>query len=300
MANTRRILANVPATLSVTLVDSDGQAREVQGAVTASVTRGNGESLIGSRTAVEGLNAGEMTIGLTAAETAVLDHLSVTWTEDGGGIYVTTVDVVGGFYFSLDEVRRASPGLTDTNRYPTPMLIDVRAEVEEEAERITGRAFVPRYRRIELDGRSGFDIHQGLRIPAIDVRKLRSLSAGGRVIPASVGPSGELFPLTPEQVANAGSFFDYSYGLVPIVVEYEYGTDAPPPDMKRAALMRMVSRLDLAKTGVPNRNEFQVIDGKFFTVTQPGVRGSLTGIREVDAVYQAYAVSGDLVAVPIR
>lgn len=293
MANTRRILQNIPAKLSVTLVDGDGQTRTPEGPVTVSVARGNGDTLVASRGAAPGANTGEMAVELTAAETATLDRLTLTWTEAGGGVYVTTADIVGGFYFSLDEARRASPGLTDTAKYPTALLIDTRAEVEEEAERITGRAFVPRYRRVELDPR------QGMRLPFTDVRKVRLVTVGGRALPSSVGPFGELYPLTAGQVANGPGYFDPA-SAGPIVVDFEFGMDVPPPDMKRAALIRMVSRLDLAKTGVPNRNEFQVVDGKFFTVTQPGVRGSLTGLREVDAVYQAYAVSGDLLAVPIR
>lgn len=289
-------MQNVPATLSVFLMDADGGYREPVGAITVSAVRANGDILFTARDAGVGIGVGEYTTDLTADDTATLDRLTVTWTEAGAGAYATTADVVGGFYFSPDEARTAAPGITDTAKYPTSLILDIRNEVEEEAERITGRAFVPRYRRVVLDAR------YGLRTPDIDVRKVRRLTVNGVDSPVSVGAGGQLYPLLRSQVANAGPGYpEYGYYGVAgeLVIEYEYGTDSPPADLKRAALVRFVDRLGLAKSGAPSRNEYQIIDGQAFTVTQPGVRGSLTGIREVDAVYAAYAVSRDVQAVRI-
>lgn len=293
MALSRRILQNVPGRLSVPLVDFNGQPRNATGAVTVTGRRASGAVLFDSRPA-EVEPGGLASVALSADETAVLDSLTLTWVEEGGGTYETVADVVGGFYFSLDEARYAAPGFTDTSKYPNELMADVRQEVEEELERITGRAFVPRYRRVVLN--SGTLI----RPPDVDVRKIRSLNFDGRNVATSVGLDGTLYMLSASQIANAAE--EYSSGLpqYQAVIEYEYGLSSPPADLKRAALIRMVSRLGLSKSGVPDRNEYQLVDGQLFTVTQPGVRGSLTGIREVDAVYSSYSVATEVMAVPIR
>jgi hypothetical protein len=281
------------------LTDSDGSPREANGPVTVSAVRTNGETLFEDRDASAGAELGEYVTELTSVDTDRLDMFLLTWTEADGGVYTSTAEVVGGFYFSPDEARNAAPGLTNSELYPMALLIDARNEVEQECERITGRAFVPRYKRITLDAR------QGLRLPDIDIRAVRRLMVGGIQSPVAVGQWGELYPLLAEQVANAGEDYQ-SIGTIgngemspEVVVEYEYGLEAPPADLKRAVLIRFVDRLGIAKTGAPSRNEYQVIDGQIFTVTQPGVRGSLTGIREVDAVYAAYSVRRDVQAVRI-
>lgn len=292
MANIRRILRNVPATLPVTLVDSDGAPREAVGDVTVTAVRSNGEALFTDRLADPGIEYGEFVTELATSDTGELDRLTLTWAEAGGGVYTTYAEVVGGYYFSPDEARTAAPGLTDASKYPTALILDARNEVEQEAERITGRAFVPRFRRVTLDA------SEFVRLPDVDVRRVRSMTVGGRTAPVTVGAMGQLYPLLPSQVANAGPRY-LPWGRGEVVVDYEYGLDEPPADLKRAALIRLVDRLGLAKSGVPSRNEYQIIDGQAFTVTQPGVRGSLTGIREVDAVYAAYAVARDVMAVRI-
>lgn len=289
---TKRILRNVPARLSVSLVDGDG-GPAIADAVTVAGSRGNGSILFASRAAEASANVGEFTTDLSIADTAELDSFMLTWTADNGAEYVTFAEVVGGHYFTLDEARRAAPGLRDTDKYPNDLLIEVRNETEDECERLTKRAFVPRYRRVELDPR------QGLWLPYVDVRKVRTLAIDGANVPVSVGPFGQLFPLTAEQVANAGPGYGRYATALSITADIEYGMEAPPADLKRAALVRFVSRLGLAKSGVPERNEYQIVEGQVFTTVTRDARGTLTGIREVDDVYHSYAMERDFQAVRI-
>lgn len=294
VASTRRVLRSVPALLSVVLVDADGAPRTTEGAVTVTAVRGNGEDLFdGARDAEPGIEPGEYTVMLTPEDTAELDRIELTWTDDSGGQYTTIAEIVGGFYFSPDEARKAAPGLDNLDLYPTALVLEIRNEVEQEVERITSRAFVPRYRRVVLETR------RDVRVPDIDVRTVRRVTIDGRQYPLRADARGYLVGLSPEQVGNAGPGYGWRGSGSELVVEYEHGLDAPPADLKRAALVRFVDRIGLAKSGAPERNEYQVIDGQVFTVTQPGVRGSLTGIREVDAVYAAYSVSSDVMAVRI-
>lgn len=286
----QRILRGVPATLSVTLVDSDGSPRAAVGDVDVIVKRADGTELIASTSADAGSDTGVFTTPLSATETGVLDQLTATWTEQGGGSYDTVVDIVGGYYFSIGEGRRAAPGLQDTQKYPDDLMLKVRQEVEEECERICNRGFVPRFRRVSLEG-NGLD---RLMLPNVDVRAVKSLTVDGATVAASaltVESYGELR-------YTAGGTFGY-YTRSTLVAAYEYGLDSPPADLKRAALIRFASRLSLSKTGVPDRREWEVIDGKVFGYSKPG-NAYPTGIREVDVVYAAHAYDPQVEAAPIR
>jgi hypothetical protein len=290
---TQRILQNVPASLSVTLVDSDGSPRAAVGDVSVEVKRADGTVLVAETAAIAGTGVGAFTAPLTAAQASSLDELSATWTEVGGGIYQTTVDIVGGYYFSIDEARRAAPNFTDKQKYPDALVLKVRQEVEEECERICNRAFVPRFRRLSMLGNGC----ERLMLPNVDLRAVKALTIDG----ATVAPSALSVQTFGEvRYINGGRFGWLRPTGRGLEVSYEYGLDSPPADLRRAALIRFASRLSLSKTGVPDRAEFQIVDGRAFTLTTPGVRGSHTGIREVDEVYDAYAYNPMVEAATIR
>lgn len=291
----QRILRNVPAVLSVTLVDSDGTPRAAVGDVTVEVKRSDDTIIVEETEADAGSDTGVFITPLTAANSESLDELSATWTEGGGGVYTTVIDVVGGYYFSLAEARRAAPNFTDKQKYSDELILKVRQEVEEECERICNRAFVPRFKRMQF-AFTGDGLDR-LKLPNVDVRAVSAMTIDG----AQVAPSALVVESYGEVRYLAGGRFGAlrPYGAG-VIVSYEYGLDNPPADLRRAALIRFASRLSLSKTGVPDRAEFQIVDGRTFTLTTPGVRGSHTGIREVDEVYDAYAFNPQVEAATIR
>jgi hypothetical protein len=214
-----------------------------------------------------------------------LDDLNVYWTAALGGAQVTVVDrveVVGGFFFTIAEGRASDMSLSSTTTYPTAALIRARLDVERECELICKQSFVPRFRRVTLDG-SGYT---ELLLPDPFVRLVRYVS-----ITDSEGYIEELWAEDLSYVnASHGSVLVRSdggvwpYGTQNIVVEYEHGRDFAPPELVDASLMRFRSLLNRNRAGVPDRAERIVNDqGNTYLLSMPGEHK--TGIPEVDAAY---------------
>lgn len=283
-----KVLIGTPAMVGVTLVDQNGSPRDATGVVTCTVRASDATVLYADVPAMIGADTGQFTFQLTSVDTGQLDLLMVTWVESGGAVIDTGVEVIGGYMFSLAEAR-ANPMLADPGKYSDDVLLAARRAVEEECEAITGRSPVPRFKRARVDGRGTHEI----RLPNYDIRYVRELWADSSwyaVDGIVVEPYG--------RVALTNGYFPY--GEATIEAAYEYGTDGPPERVKQAGLVRLQAFATLVKVGAPDRWDFTIVDGKLYASDAPGIRGSLTGIREVDSAYQAWGVrGGDSKAVPI-
>lgn len=289
----QRIRAGSPATLTVVLTDQDGEPRAAVGGVTLHVTRANGNDVVAAGAAATPTgDVGAFSFALSAAQTAALDWLTCTWTEASGGVYVTTVEVVGGFYFSIADARNADRRLRDVAKFPDADLLRVRQEVEQECERITGRAFVPRYARRVLDGDGG----DTLMVRETDLRLVRSLSVSGLVYSSTfwvANPSGRIVIGSRSrlnwQSDDWSPAMHFWRGRANVVVDYEYGWDSPPADLQAAALARLRDRLVVDKTNIPARATVQNTPDGSFSLYTAGLRGASTNNPDVDAVYASYA-----------
>jgi hypothetical protein len=270
-----QIFRGAPATVNVTLADQYGEPRS-GGDVVVTVTRADGTAIRTEVAAVDGATTGVKQITLDPADTNALDELRFAWQEEDGQAIETTVEVVGGYYFTVGEARKAGPGLDDADKYPDALVRAARATVEEWIEKVTGRAFVPRFTSARLSGND----RQTLWLPHPDVRRVRSLGVRN---PTGVFYADGLDTLGIDGAgritAPLGSF---PYGAHNIEVAYEYGLDSPPQRIKTAALMLIREALKFTKTGAPDSATYQVIEGRVFGIPQPGVRGSRTGIPHVD------------------
>lgn len=281
-----RVVRTAAATLTRTLY-VDEAPTDAAGTVTVAVTRLDG-------TAVSSGNATHGATGVysyvlpggpagPASATWQLDTLIVSWTGTVGGAVVTLTDeveVVGGFMFGLAEARAADPSLANTTTYPSATLAAKRIQVEQECEEICRQAFVPRFYREALSGR---DIDRiGTRWPML--RTLRAVTVSGvawsapDVAAVAVSESGML-------TRPSGSV--WPAGSQNIVVEYEHGWDRPFEDLKEAAMARLRSRLNLTRSGVPDRtSSYTTETGATYRVTLP--TADTTGIPEIDAAYGRY------------
>lgn len=286
MAN-QRILQGRAATLTVNLTDYNGVTADAVGTITVGIVGLDGTEVLaaGSATTHPG-PTGVYQRALTAAQTADLNQLTVTWTDSGGGDTVTTVDIVGGYYFSVQEARQSDATLGGQAAYTDADVIRVRQEVEEECERITGRAFVPRFARAILSGRGTSYVF----LPTGDLRSVRQVLNDGTAL---TGPEIAGLVLTEHgAIMHDSGVFTLGFGSV--VIDYEYGWDSPPADLKRAALTRLRHRLNMAKSGIPDRARFREEEGLRYGIIPIGP--DTTGIDEVDAVYQAYSLRAPVVA----
>lgn len=291
----QRILAGVDATIRTSFADQDGTATTPGGAVTVDLTRADGTSIATGRTAT-GTSA--LSATLTAAEAAQLDLITCVWKDAGATRATTRVEVVGGFYFSLAELRAFDDSLVDTNKYPDAKILTVRREVEEECERITRVAFVPRFRRAVIEGPSctwGPPAPVGtfsVMLPDPRPRQIRSVAV---TTPSGTTTMGSTIRSS-ALLASSGLVTFRNDGSLPlataesVTVEYEHGYDRPPADVRHAVLTRTRIRLNAEVTGVnAYATSFTQQGGGTWTLAQPGRAGFETGIPEVDAIYGRYS-----------
>lgn len=279
----QQILVGVPAVLTATLSDATG---EPVAGLTATVTiaRANGTVLHTAQAATDN-GDGTYSYTLAAADVALLDILTATWTVSGATRATTRHEIVGGYYFTRGDVDTAEQGRGSDYG---PDFEMIRAEVETECERIAGgRAFVPRYRRRIVDGTGTASLD--LRDP--DPRTIRSIKqtvASGTVTdwPGNITD----LVLTESGMVIAPP----ALGVVPfllgyrnIIVEYEYGWDRPPVDLKRAAIRRFRTRLHSPRSGVPdNALSYTAQNGATYRIATADPMS--TGDTDIDAIYQAY------------
>lgn len=284
----QRIIRGVAATLTWQYVDENGAAAD-PGVVTIGITKADGSVLIAAGAATNGTTDEPRTYTLSAAHNLTLELLTVTWQlPTAGPAFTTLVDVAGGFFFTLAEGRASDATLADTSKYPDLDLIRVRKEVEDECEMICDVAFVPRYRRVTLDGGGTND----LSLLDNQLRTIRTIRQYSTATAYTSFTADDLADLVVEDDLRihrpSGDFFDDSR-RANVVVEYEHGYNAPPTDLKRASLTRFRYRLNMAITDIPDRATSFTPAGNSGTYRLDTPDAYKTGIPEVDAAYARYS-----------
>ncbi len=280
-----RVAKTAAATLSHTFV-LDEEATDATGNVVVTVTNAAGTVV----------STGNATHGATGTYTYVLpgqaqvSELTVSWAATIAGTAVVEQDlvsVVGRHLFTLAEGRASDSSLADEAKYTTDDLRAARDEVEDELEAITLRAWTTRYRRAVVDGTGTSD----LILADQDVTAIRTATVAPRLDETFVAlTAGQLAAL---DVLADGTLrrvdgLTWDYGTGNVVLEYEYGATTVPADLKKAALLRFRTRLNLNKSGIPDRAlSFTSADGGNFRLSTPGAYQ--TGQPEVDAVYWRYS-----------
>lgn len=277
----QQVLRGVSATLSRQSTDSDGNPAAPAGTVTIGVVDAAGNTVVASGTATSGTGTAPRTYTLTAEQTSDLNLLTATWTDSGGGTFTTTVEIVGGYFFTVAEARAAAPAMTDDTNFPTDKIIEARRAIEEEFELICGRAFVPRFRRQMIwPYRSG-----RVLLDQRYVRRIRGI--------AQVATDGTETPWTSTELGQLvldGSWLltrtGYGY-MTETVVTYEHGYDQPPAEIKRAAFMRLRYLVSKPSSGIPDRaTTFTITEGGTYSLSMPGAYK--TGQPDVDAILGRY------------
>lgn len=273
-----RVLRTAASTLRHTFyVDEDATAA---GTVAVVITDANGATV----TSGDATQAGtEYTFVLPAQ--AALANLTVSW-AGSLGTEIDQVEIVGGFFFGIPAARGSDPDLADTAKFPYARLLAARVETEQECEYICDRAFVPRYGRATLNG-SGTD---QLVLGTHDIRAIRAI----RVAPRFGQP---FVPLTAPELAEVSVTVDsvlerhgvdWTEGRDNVIVEYEWGLDSPPEDLRRASLRRLRSLAPM-RSRLPDRaTSYTANDGTSYQLDLPGAFE--TGMPDVDAAYARYSM----------
>jgi hypothetical protein len=281
----QQILVGAPATLTVRFAGSDGEPAD-PGVVTIGIVRGDGTEVVAAGTAASGSGTAARTYSLAAEHTDSLDLLTATWTSTTHGARTTVVEIVGGYWFSIDEARSIDEKLFDADKYPNDRIIAVRAEVEAEFESVTNQAWVPRYKRVRVTSTGS-----KLVLPDVQIRRVRSVWSYTDPSTYTVFTADELDAV---EVTEWGTLavrpWDSWYGYPSAyVVEYEHGHDAPYPDLREAAVTRLRHRLNSFRSGIPDRATSMSTDaGQTYNLATPGQSGVHTGIPQVDEVLERY------------
>lgn len=276
----QRAVSGAPVVLRWQPTDSEGEPSAVTGTVTVEVVRSDGSEVLAAGTATTAAGSAR-TVTVPASEALVTDVLSATWSVDGDVYAVTTCEVVGGVYASVDQIRALEPSLTDVGKYPTADVQAARAEVESMFEDAARRAFVPRFRVDALRCEGSWELV--VRRP--DVRSVRWATATDwRGVETSVDVSGVL--VSPNGVLRRAS---QPWPAGTLTIGYEYGLAFPPADLLRAIVTAVRLRLNTAKSAIPDRAvSFTQIEGGTVTLATPGTYGWITGVPEVDEALKRY------------
>lgn len=282
-----RVVAAAAATIGVDWTDEEGDAID-PGTVTVGVAHVNG-TVVKASGAATTVDAKRRTVTLSATDVPAPALLVATWTSTTLGVRRTLVEVAGGFWFSVAAARAIEPEIKDSGRYPAPTIQRVRLEVEDEAEQITDRSFVRRYRRAVLSGSGGstLDLPDGDVVSLLDPSPIVSVTVDGV---AFTGP--ELAGLTIVEGATAqvrrpnGAVF--TSGVDNVVIEYRFGWDQPPHDLRRAAVRRLRYALNSHKSGIPDGVKTWTNEAGTFTFATGG-DGLSTGYDNIDRVYARYS-----------
>jgi hypothetical protein len=201
---------------------------------------------------------------------------TASWQAGATATDVDLFELVGGFLFTIPEARGSDVDLADTERFPTGSVKHYREVVEDEFERITGRSFVPRVARVEVEA----DDSPSLFLGYFDATTVKAID----------GPSGAV-DVAGWTVDRLG-FLRSPYGLIDgdrYTVTFQYGFAQVPEDVKRAGLLRLRSLLTAERSGIPDRaTAFVAHEGGNFTLATPGRAGYETGIPDVDATLKRY------------
>lgn len=282
-----RVAKTQAATLTHTFY-LDETETDATGNVVVTVADANGDTVSTGNATHAGAGTGRYSYVLPGQ--ADVAELTVSWAATVSGTAVVEQDlvsIVGRHLFTLAEGRASDTSLADEAKYTTDDLRTARDEVEDELEAITLRAWTTRYRRVVLDGTG----HPDLILGDLDITAIRAASMAPRLDETFVAlTSGQLAALSvlPDGTLRRADDLVWTYGNDNIVVEYEYGATSVPADLKKAALLRFRTRLNLNKSGIPDRAlSFTSADGGNFRLSTPGAYQ--TGQPEVDAVYWRYS-----------
>lgn len=278
-----RILSDSQSKIKLEVRDESGTLVNVDATttVTAKATDSAGTEITGSPFTAQlpGGVTGIYEVTLSPARTAQMDVYDAEWTLTLGGAVQkrrTQYEVVGGFHFGIAEARTFdNKVLTDAVKYSADDIRNARELIEEDIETMCGVAFVPRARRVTLDGTGKAAIY----VPDKRVRKLVSGSIDAVALTAAeitdVAINAGFRRLTRKEQGA------WAAGHQNIVLFYERGFSQPPDPIRRAALKLLRYRLVPSNIDDLTLSFTDELGTRQFPV--PGQRFP-TGIPEVDAI----------------
>lgn len=285
-----QVLRNTAATASVTFYNgSTAVDTDVPPAVVITDSCG---VVIVSTTATNEPGTGVYSVVIPAQSRLNLFTLTWTGTFTGTAVsIVSNVEIVGGFYFSVSELRNYDPQIAKVGRFTDDELINARNTVESEFELFCDRAFVPRFNK-ELGIVTDPD-SQLMWVEKPDVININTLMVDGV---SQIGwVTSQLIKrdkYSPKALQLSGAAINALYATQ-IDAQYEYGMTVVPTMIKRKALKRAKMVLLGQSSTIDERAlTMSLPDIGTVNLATPGQRGSLTGVPDIDVVLNEYSLGG--------
>lgn len=269
MSARQRIVAGTVAQLSWQAVDQDGEPSD-PGTTTVGVVGSDGSIIVaaGSATSTDPDDASIRTVSIPAQ---AVDQLTATW-SGASASGTTTVDVVGGVYFTTAELRAAEATVSVIADFPTALCIEKRLEVETVFEDRTGTAFVPRFKILTPDRR-------GL-IGVSGLRSIRWLQYWDGTFIDDATTIAQATEISASWVRCQSSI-----AKLGVVV----GFDRPPADVIDKSMLYARHLLTGSTSGIDMRVLAQSApDGSMVQLASPGRSFYVTGLPEIDEVLKNY------------
>lgn len=285
-----RVLRNTSATISIAF-SNGSSSTEADGAVSVVAKKADGTTLF-STTATNDPAVGVYTVVIPPQSN--LNVLTLTWTGSFSGTAVSLesiVEIVGGFYFTIAELKAYESSLSNSSRFPLEALVNARNQVEAEFEDICSRAFVPRYYKesgivTDLDtGMLWLEKPEPIKFISLKVDGVDQLSwyNAGYILRDKYSPRGLI-------TKNAALSAVYAKD---ITAEYEYGMTQVPVLIKQKALKRAKQFLLGQNSTIDERAlTMNLPDIGSVNLATPGQRGAETGVPDIDVVLRRYTIDG--------
>lgn len=207
------------------------------------------------------------TIDIDAQE---VDLLTATWIGENATA-VTLIDVVGGVYFTVAELRANEKAVINPDDYPIADIQSKRQIAETIFEQPSKTSFVPRFYVLVPSER--FASQQGIR----SVRWVEFTDGSFETDSDDI--------LNSVEIANEGIYVSRSVKRVGVVV----GFDVPPPDVWRASMRYVRHMLTEGTTNMDMRVMASSLpDGQIQQFATPGLSLWVTGLPEIDEVIKRY------------
>ena len=207
---------------------------------------------------------------------AQLGDILIRWTgllAAAAWLRSTPVEVIGGWPFTVADVRAANHDLDDTTRYPNALIAAARAAAVDRAEQISKVAWTPRRRRVTVEPAAG---HRRLLLPDVEATDLIAVTVDGvaeDLTEITLQPWGAL---------------DHPTGWHGrVVADYLHGYRACPAPVVDAIIDLTIRAVVGMGSRVPERATSVSTDVGTFRITLPG-RDGPTGIPDIDAVLTQY------------
>jgi hypothetical protein len=275
----QRVLRASGSTITLLIYDANGALVDpVPGTAVAAVVDSAGVAISGSPFTATRNSIGNFSFTVPATLN-VLDTYQVTWTLGDGSLRYTEFEMVGGFYFTIAELRATDGTLA---AYSADNCRAVRDQVEARFEQRCNVAFVPRGRRWVFPGNSSYVA----QLPDIYVRDIIAVSVGGVALSQPNVDAIQIFP--GGVIQRVDGIWATATTAIPqnCSVLYEFGMAEPPGPVKQAAL-RYARHLAVPHAFDDDRMiSYQTDVG---TIQQAIARNGQLGYPDIDSVLDAYA-----------